>query len=107
VARGMLLRRGQGRAGADDQGHGTGAGRSRHSWNIVAPGIVLAGLSKVLTRPTRNFPPRATAAIPWRELAPSEQCADAFLFLASDESDYVTGISLSSTPGHPPAPRLK
>ena len=31
---------------------------------------------------------------PLREFGTSEQCADAFLFLASDESDYITGISL-------------
>ena len=62
--------------------------------NIVAPGIILAGLSKLCYETDAKFAPRATAAIPLREFGTPEQCADAFLFLASDESDYITGISL-------------
>jgi NAD(P)-dependent dehydrogenase (short-subunit alcohol dehydrogenase family) len=62
--------------------------------NIIAPGIVLAGLSKVCYETDPKYAPRATAAIPLREFGTPEQCADAFLFLASDESDYITGISL-------------
>jgi NAD(P)-dependent dehydrogenase (short-subunit alcohol dehydrogenase family) len=62
--------------------------------NIVAPGIILAGLSKVCYETDPNYAPRATAAIPLREFGTPEQCADAFLFLASDESDYITGVSL-------------
>ena len=62
--------------------------------NIVAPGIILAGLSRVCYETDPKFAPRATAAIPLREFGTPEQCADAFLFLASDESDYITGISL-------------
>jgi len=62
--------------------------------NIVAPGIVLAGLSKVCYETDPKFAPRATAAIPLREFGTAEHCADAFLFLASDESDYITGVSL-------------
>jgi NAD(P)-dependent dehydrogenase (short-subunit alcohol dehydrogenase family) len=62
--------------------------------NIVAPGIILAGLSKVCYETDPLYAPRATAAIPLREFGTPEQCADAFLYLASDESDYITGISL-------------
>ena len=62
--------------------------------NIVAPGIILAGLSRVCYETDPKYAPRATAAIPLREFGTPEQCADAFLFLASDESDYITGISL-------------
>ena len=62
--------------------------------NIVAPGIILAGLSRVCYETDPKFAPRATAAIPLSEFGTPEQCADAFLFLASDESDYITGISL-------------
>lgn len=62
--------------------------------NIVAPGIILAGLSRMCYETDPNFGPRATGAIPLREFGTSEQCADAFLFLASDEADYITGISL-------------
>ena len=59
--------------------------------NVVAPGIIMAGLSKVCYETDPNYGPRATAAIPLREFGTPEQCADAFLFLASDESDYITG----------------
>ena len=62
--------------------------------NVLAPGIVMAGLSKVCYDTDPNFGPRATAAIPLREFGTPEQCADAFLFLASDESDYITGVTL-------------
>jgi NAD(P)-dependent dehydrogenase (short-subunit alcohol dehydrogenase family) len=62
--------------------------------NIVAPGIILAGLSRVCYETDPKYAPRATAAIPLREFGTPEQCADAFLFLAGDESDYITGISL-------------
>ena len=62
--------------------------------NVVAPGIVMAGLSKVCYETDPHYGPRATAAIPLREFGTPEQCADAFLFLVSDESDYITGISL-------------
>ena len=62
--------------------------------NLVSPGIIMAGLSKVCYETDPNYPPRATAAIPLREFGTPQQCADAFLFLASDESDYITGISL-------------
>ncbi len=62
--------------------------------NVVAPGIVMAGLSKVCYETDPKYGPRATAAIPLREFGTPEQCADAFLFLAGDESDYITGVSL-------------
>ena len=62
--------------------------------NLVSPGIILAGLSKMCYETDPTFGPRATAAIPLREFGTPEQCADAFVFLASDESDYITGTSL-------------
>ena len=62
--------------------------------NIVAPGIIMAGLSKICYETDPNFPARSTGAIPLREFVTPEQCADAFVFLAGDESDYITGISL-------------
>ena len=49
--------------------------------NIVAPGIILAGLSKICYETDPNYAPRATTAIPLREFGTPEQCADAFLFL--------------------------
>jgi NAD(P)-dependent dehydrogenase (short-subunit alcohol dehydrogenase family) len=62
--------------------------------NVVAPGIIMAGLSKMCYETDPNYGPRATGAIPLREFGTPEQCADAFLFLAGDESDYITGMSL-------------
>jgi NAD(P)-dependent dehydrogenase (short-subunit alcohol dehydrogenase family) len=62
--------------------------------NIVAPGIVMAGLSRVVYESDPAYGPRATAAVPLREFGTPGQCADAFVFLASDESDYITGATL-------------
>jgi len=62
--------------------------------NLVSPGIILAGLSRMCYETDPHFGPRATAAIPLREFGTPDQCADAFVFLASDESDYITGASL-------------
>jgi NAD(P)-dependent dehydrogenase (short-subunit alcohol dehydrogenase family) len=62
--------------------------------NLVSPGIILAGLSRICYETDPNFGPRATGAIPLREFGTPEQCADAFLFMSSDESDYITGVSL-------------
>ena len=62
--------------------------------NVVAPGIIMAGLSRLCYETDPKYAPRATAAIPLREFGTAKQCAEAFLFLSSDESDYITGISL-------------
>jgi glucose 1-dehydrogenase len=62
--------------------------------NLVSPGIILAGLSKMCYETDPAFGPRATSAIPLREFGTPEHCADAFVFLSSDESDYITGVSL-------------
>lgn len=62
--------------------------------NLVSPGIILAGLSRMCYETDPSFGPRATAAIPLREFGTPDQCANAFVFLASDESDYITGTSL-------------
>jgi NAD(P)-dependent dehydrogenase (short-subunit alcohol dehydrogenase family) len=62
--------------------------------NVLAPGIIMAGLSKKCYETDPGYARRATTAIPLREFGTPEQCADAFAFLASGESDYITGISL-------------
>jgi NAD(P)-dependent dehydrogenase (short-subunit alcohol dehydrogenase family) len=62
--------------------------------NNIAPGIIMAGLSKKCYETDPKFGPRAEAAIPLREFGTPDQCADAFIFLASNESDYITGHSL-------------
>jgi len=62
--------------------------------NVMAPGIVMAGLSKTCYETDPKFGPRTQSVIPLREFGTVEQCADAFLFLAGDESDYITGATL-------------
>ena len=62
--------------------------------NVMAPGIVMAGLSKQCYENDPKFGPRTQSVIPLREFGTVDQCADAFLFLASDEADYITGTSL-------------
>ena len=80
--------------GADDQGHGPGTGRPWDPREHRGPGHHFGGPVEGLLRNRSEIRPPATAAIPLREFGTPEQCADAFLFLASDESDYITGISL-------------
>ena len=62
--------------------------------NVMAPGIVMAGLSKQCCDKDPKFAPRTQSVIPLREFATVEQCADAFLFLACGESNYITGTTL-------------
>jgi NAD(P)-dependent dehydrogenase (short-subunit alcohol dehydrogenase family) len=62
--------------------------------NVMAPGIVMAGLSRQCYENDPKFGPRTQSVIPLREFGTVEQCADAFLFLACGESDYITGATL-------------
>jgi NAD(P)-dependent dehydrogenase (short-subunit alcohol dehydrogenase family) len=62
--------------------------------NIVAPGIVYAGLSKRLHDADPGFRDRVAAAIPLNEMQSAESVADAYAFLCSSDSDYMTGSSL-------------
>jgi len=62
--------------------------------NIVAPGIVMAGLSKQVYETDPAYGPRATAAIPLGEFGTAEQVADAFAFLCGPASNYMTGSVL-------------
>jgi NAD(P)-dependent dehydrogenase (short-subunit alcohol dehydrogenase family) len=62
--------------------------------NLVAPGIVYAGLSKKLHDADPDFRTRVAAAIPVNEMQTAESVADAFAFLCSADSDYMTGSSL-------------
>jgi NAD(P)-dependent dehydrogenase (short-subunit alcohol dehydrogenase family) len=62
--------------------------------NLVAPGIVYAGLSKKLHDADPAFRTRVAAAIPLNEMQTAESVADAFAFLCSSDSDYMTGSSL-------------
>jgi NAD(P)-dependent dehydrogenase (short-subunit alcohol dehydrogenase family) len=62
--------------------------------NVVAPGIVMAGLSKLVYETDPAFGPRATSAIPLGEFGTAEQVADAFAFLCGPHSTYMTGSVL-------------
>ena len=60
--------------------------------NAVAPGITETDMMKAV--PEEIIRPMI-AQIPLRRLAKPEDIANAFLFLASDEASYITGVILS------------
>ena len=62
--------------------------------NVVAPGIVLAGMAKRQHDSDPNYARRAAAAIPLGDLGTVEQIAEATAFLCSPSSDYMTGAVL-------------
>lgn len=60
--------------------------------NAVAPGITLTDMMKAV--PKEVIDPLAKQ-IPLRRLGQPEDIANAFVFLASDEASYITGVILS------------
>lgn len=62
--------------------------------NALAPGIVAAGLAQHQWDTDPDYRQRASKAIPLRHLQPPQSVADAFLFLASPLSSYMTGSTL-------------
>lgn len=62
--------------------------------NALAPGIVAAGLALHQWDTDPDYRRRASKAIPLRHLQPPQSVADAFLFLASPMSAYMTGSTL-------------
>ena len=62
--------------------------------NAIAPGIVGVGMAKVQWETEPDYRKRAQKAIPVGFLQSPESVADAFLFLASDASNYMTGTTL-------------
>lgn len=62
--------------------------------NAVAPGILDSGGSRKAVEQNRALLDRMLSAIPVGELGTAEQVADAFLFLCSKESNYMTGHTL-------------
>src|ERR1700733_1234848 len=69
--------------------------------NLLAPGIVYAGLSKKLHDADPEFRDRVATAIPLNEMQSAESVADAYAFLCSSDSDYMTGSSLLVDGGAP------
>jgi len=62
--------------------------------NSVAPGIVAVGMAKRQWDTEPDYRRRADKAIPLGFMQPPESVADAFLFLCSGASDYMTGATL-------------
>jgi NAD(P)-dependent dehydrogenase (short-subunit alcohol dehydrogenase family) len=67
--------------------------------NVVAPGIVDAGLAKVLRRTDPVYARRATKVIPLGDFQTAEQVAGVTAFLCSPAADYVTGTVLLADGG--------
>jgi NAD(P)-dependent dehydrogenase (short-subunit alcohol dehydrogenase family) len=63
--------------------------------NAVAPGILDAGLSRQAFQKEPQLRPQFLALIPVGEFGTAEQIADAFVFLCSRESNYMTGQVLT------------
>jgi NAD(P)-dependent dehydrogenase (short-subunit alcohol dehydrogenase family) len=62
--------------------------------NSIAPGIVAVGMAKRQWDTEPDYRRRAAKAIPLGFMQPPESVADAFVFLCSDASDYMTGATL-------------
>jgi NAD(P)-dependent dehydrogenase (short-subunit alcohol dehydrogenase family) len=62
--------------------------------NAVAPGIVSVGMAKRQWDTDPSYRARAQKAIPLGKMQPLESVANAFLFLCSPASDYMTGSVL-------------
>jgi len=62
--------------------------------NVVAPGIVDAGLSRQVMEADPLFRQRAARVIPLRELQTVEQVAQAIAWVCLPASDYMTGATL-------------
>lgn len=62
--------------------------------NAIAPGIVAVGMAKKQWNTEPQYRQRASRAIPLGFLQPPESLGDAFVFLASDAANYLTGSTL-------------
>lgn len=72
---------------------------SRHQFkgirvNSIALGIVAVGTAKRQWDTESDYRHRAEKAIPLGFMQPPESVADAFMFLCSHASDYMTGATL-------------
>jgi NAD(P)-dependent dehydrogenase (short-subunit alcohol dehydrogenase family) len=62
--------------------------------NVVAPGIVDAGMAKRQIKIDPAFAKKATQGIPLGRLQTAEQIAQAAVFLCSDHAESITGATL-------------
>ena len=67
--------------------------------NVLAPGIVNAGLARRQLETEPQYARRAAKAIPLGELQTAEQVARAMAFLCSPDADYITGAVLLADGG--------
>ncbi len=61
--------------------------------NIVAPGLVYAGLTKAIYDRDAEFRGRIDSTIPFGRMSTAEELAGTFAFLASDDGTYITGTT--------------
>lgn len=62
--------------------------------NVVAPGIVFAGMARQQYETDPEYARRASTAIPLGEFGTAQQIGKAIAFLCSADSDYMTGSVL-------------
>ena len=62
--------------------------------NVVAPGIVMAGMAKRQYEMDPDYARRASVVIPLGEFGTAEQIAKAVGFLCSPDAEYMTGSVL-------------
>jgi len=62
--------------------------------NIVAPGMVYAGLTKAIYDRDRRFAKLVDRTVPLLRMCSAEEVAGSFLHLASDDAAYITGTSV-------------
>jgi NAD(P)-dependent dehydrogenase (short-subunit alcohol dehydrogenase family) len=67
--------------------------------NVLAPGIVNAGLARRQLETEPQYARRVAKVIPLRELQTAEQVARATAFLCSPDADYMTGSVLLADGG--------
>jgi NAD(P)-dependent dehydrogenase (short-subunit alcohol dehydrogenase family) len=63
--------------------------------NAVCPGVVDAGLTKVILQESPQYITEMLPQTPMGRICQPEEVASVVLFLASEESSYMTGQSLS------------
>jgi NAD(P)-dependent dehydrogenase (short-subunit alcohol dehydrogenase family) len=62
--------------------------------NVIAPGIVFAGMARRQYETDPAYARRASVVVPLGELGTPEQVAQATAFLCSSEAAYMTGSVL-------------
>lgn len=67
--------------------------------NVIAPGIVNAGLAKYQLETEPQYAARVAKVVPLKELQTVEQVADIASFLCSKSGDYLTGSTILADGG--------